>query len=99
MGITRTSGSVTITTSGALISSGKPVRVYSCTHASGGTAGVVQLYNGTAASGTPKVSLTGTASRTLTQNFENGLLFPSGCYVELVNANCSAAVLECCLEL
>lgn len=101
MGITRTSGAETFTANGAVITSGKPIRVYSATWVSGATAGILQLYNGTAISGTPWISETGTAQRSKTVNFTNGLLFNAGCYVDIDAAasNTSVAILECSLEL
>jgi hypothetical protein len=89
-------GSVTLIGSGALIASGRQVRVYSLTFTSGASVGAIQLYNGTAASGTPVWSQEGTASRSFTQNFEGGLLFPAGCYVSFDGA--SAAILACAAE-
>ncbi len=86
-----------ITANGALITSGKPVRVYNVSIVGSGTAGV-ELYNGTAVSGTARVSFkAGAATRTTTQNFEGGLLFPGGCYVE-IESGTSQAVIECRLE-
>ena len=100
MGITRTSGAKTLTASGALISSGEPIRVWSVHFTSGATAGVIQLYNNTSATGTPVISETGTANRSKSVNYENGLLFPDGCYVEFVTATSpSAAVIECSMEV
>ena len=91
-------GTEIITADGALISSGKPVRVYLATWASGATAGVLQLFNNTSITGTPLFSGTGTAQRTAVQSFgENGMLFPSGCYVDIGVS--TQAVLECRLEL
>ena len=91
-------GTEVLTSSGTLISSGAPVRVYSLTLVGSGTAGV-ELYNGTSATGTARVSIAAAAAtRTTTQNFEGGMLFPSGCYVEL-ETSVSQAVLECRREL
>ena len=90
------SGVVVKTADGNLSTAGKPVRVFSLTVVSGSTAGA-NLYNGTAISGTPRVALVGVANASNTVNFEGGLLFPDGCYVDLVGA--SQAVIECRLEL
>lgn len=98
MGLNNTSGDVTLTASAVLITSGSPVRVYSCSWVSGASAGVIQLYNGTDNSGTARISETGTALKSKTANFQNGLLFSSGCYVEL-DGNISACTLECSKEL
>jgi len=90
------SGVVVKTADGNLSTAGKPIRVFSLTVVSASTAGAA-LYNGTSISGTARVSIDGVASRSNTQNFEGGLLFPDGCYVDLVGA--SQAVIECRLEL
>lgn len=90
------SGSVLKTADGNLSTAGKPVRVFSLTVVSATTAGV-QLFSGTAATGIPRVSIDGVAYRSNTCNFQDGLLFPDGCYVNLVGA--SQAVIECRLEL
>ena len=97
MAFGNTSGTERITSDSVVISSGKPVRVFSLTFPSGGSAGVAELYNGTSKSGDVYVSLTGTANRTLTQNFEDGLLFPDGCFAALEGA--STAILACRLEI
>ncbi len=90
-------GEKVFTSSGVLISSGKPVRVWNLSLVGSGTA-AVQLYGGTSASGTARISLpAAAANRTTTQNFEGGLLFSSGCYVEL-ESTVSQAILECRLE-
>lgn len=76
-------GSARIAASGVVGLSGKPVRVYSITVKSGGTAGVVQLFNdingSTAAN--EKFIMTGTISTGATVAFGNrGKFFPAGCY-------------------
>jgi hypothetical protein len=97
MGITRTSGEVVLTADGAVISSGKPVRVYSMTIL-GSSTGHGELYSGTSKSGTARVSLLGVASTSVTQNFENGLLFSSGAYFAK-DSTISQSIIECSLEL
>lgn len=92
-----THGEQVITSSGALISSGKPVRVHNITWSSGATAGVVELYSGSSKTGTARWAEAGTANKTKTVNFNGGLLFSSGCYV-YINAAATAAVIECSLE-
>ena len=85
-------GSVRITADGAIGTSGKPVRIYSISLISGGTASVLSLLDGTSAAGTQQVSLTGTASTGMIANFAGGLRFPSGCYAD-VDGNISSATI------
>lgn len=77
-----THGTVTLVADGAIGPSGKPIRVWSVTWLSGGTAGVLVLRNGAADSSTAWITLAGTINRSVTQNFEGGLLFPSGCFYD-----------------
>ena len=77
-----THGTVTLAADGALGPSGKPVRVWSVTWLSGGSAGVLVLRNGTTASDTAWITIAGTISRSVTQNFEGGPLFPAGCFYD-----------------
>ena len=65
---------------------GVPVRVYSLTVTSGGTAAVVKLCNGTSTGGTALTQLDGTISKTIIQSWNEGLLFPLGCFAD-VDAN------------
>lgn len=80
------------TASGTVGVSGKPLRIYSATWISGGTAGNLALRNGTTTSATLITSIAGTASRSVTQNFEGGLLFASGCYLSLDHNTSSVAI-------
>lgn len=96
MSFGKTTGVEVITSSGVLISSGKPVRVFNVTSTAAGTSGT-ELYSGTSQSGTARVSFANSAGRTTTVNFEGGMLFPSGCYVYLESGT-TQAVLECRLE-
>lgn len=96
MSFGKTTGTEVITADGAVISSGKPVRVFSVTVASG-TAHGARLYNGTSTGGTLFDEINPSANTTKTQNFENGKLFSGGCYVDLLTG-ASSAVLECRLE-
>jgi hypothetical protein len=83
-------GTVTKTSSDTVGTSGKPIRIYSATWLSGGTAGNLALRNGTTTAATLITSIAGAANRTVTQNFEGGLLFPSGCYLSLDHNTTSA---------
>ena len=75
-------GATTLTADGVLGQSGVPQRVYSVKILSGGTAGVVNLRDGTTVSGTIIDTLTGEASTTKTFNFQGGQRFPNGCYYD-----------------
>jgi hypothetical protein len=75
-----TIGSVILTADGAVGISGKPVRVYSATWLSDATARDLVLRHGTSGSATIWITAGGTISKTVTLNFEGGLLFPNGCY-------------------
>ena len=74
-------------TDAAIGSSGIAMRVFTLHIISDGTAGVASLRNGTAATDTAYVTLTGTISAGKTINFgTQGMLFPAGCFLD-VNAN------------
>jgi len=89
-----TSGRIRITADGAVITSGKPVRVYNITWLSGTTAGYVGLRNGTGTSADLDYYRDGTASKTYSESFENGKLFPAGCYCD-IDANVTWVTIEC----
>lgn len=77
-------GSQQRTTDGVIGTSGKNIRVYGVRlRSGGGGAAEVSLYNGTAASGTPLDIVNGTTSLTASISYPGGLLFPSGCYVDV----------------
>lgn len=92
-------GSKKITASGLVGSSAisganpKPVRVYSISLKSGGSASVLSLLDGTDASGTEYVNMTGTASTGAVLNFAGGLRFPDGLYA-VVDGSISYAVIS-----
>lgn len=93
------SGSQRLTADGAVGPSGKPIRVFSATQLSGGTAGILVLRDGTSASGTVYVQKTApVVSNTDTVNFEGGLLFPNGCFFDK-DINTDAVVVEFRVEL
>ena len=72
------------TTDGVIGTSGKKIRVYQVIIRSGaGGGGVVELYNNTSATGTPLDIGNGTASLTVRIPYVGGLLFESGCYVNV----------------
>ena len=66
---------------------GKPVRVFIVHILSGGTAGIIKLYNGSTTSNTLVVQQTCTAVSTgNTFDYgEYGILFPLGCFYEEVS--------------
>jgi len=76
------SGSTRLTADGAVGISGQPIWVYNVTWRSGGSAGEVLLRNGSDATGDAYVEQDGTANKTVTLNFENGLYFPGGCFFD-----------------
>ena len=78
-------GSQLVGTSDAAVqASGTAVRVFTIHVISGGSAAVVSLRNGTAATATAFVTETGTASTGKTINFgDQGMVFPSGCFVDV----------------
>lgn len=85
-------GSQLVTADAALGASGKAVRVFAMHIISGGVAGIVSLRNGTTASDTAYVTETGTVGTGQTFNYgTQGILFPSGCFVD-VDANTTSAL-------
>ena len=75
----------------------RPVRVYNASWISGTTAGDLTLRNGTDTTGAVWVMEVGVASHSDSINFEDGLLFPGGCFVDL-DANTTAVVIEFSIE-
>ena len=80
----------------AVGTSGKPIRVYNVTWLSDGTARDLVLRNGTADTDTAYTTEPGTISKTKTINFEQGLRFPSGCFLDI--GDVVSAVIEWRLE-
>ena len=86
---------VNVATTDTTLASGKPVRVYSLTVLSDGTAGVCTLKNGS----TIWVNPTFTINKSVTIDFGyEGILFPSGCVID-VNANCIATLVTYRVEI
>ena len=79
------------TADGAVSSSGAAVIVYSVVVRATGTATEVILNNGTSTAGDDLDTINAAANTTTVHNFERGLIFPSGCFVD-VDANTSYAV-------
>lgn len=86
------SGNVTLTASGAVISSGTKVRVYNVIGLAGANS-ILSFYDGTSASGTLIDVVPITANTPARVNYENGKLFASGCYV-----NVAGSITGCNLE-
>jgi hypothetical protein len=93
----RTSGSIRVTDDKALGGNGDAVRVYSASWLSDGTARTLVLPNGTTASDDIYISKLGTVSDTVVVNWENGLRFPAGCFIDFT-ASTVSVVLEYALE-
>jgi hypothetical protein len=82
-----------VTADGVVGRSGLPVRVYEVTWLSDTTAGYVGLRNGTTTASDLQFYLDGTADKTKTQMFNEGLLFANGCYCD-IDANVTWAVVS-----
>lgn len=93
-------GTVSITnqTDAAVLTSGKPVRVFDVQVISGGTAATVKLYNGTSTGGTLYLQIDGVISKASSFNSANGVLFPGGCFAD-VDANTTALTVVCQQEV
>ena len=85
------SGSIRVTADTAL-GAGKPVRVYSATWLSDGTARNLVLSSGAATGGAIYVTAAGSVSTSQTLNFEGGLLFPEGCFIDFTASTVSVVV-------
>lgn len=73
----------------AVLSSGVPVTVYAVNVVAGGSAGTIQLRNGTSDSASIYLTITSPANTGTIESFGTaGLTFPSGCFVD-VGANVS----------
>ena len=79
-------GSVYLAADGAVGPAGRPIRVFSATYLSDGTARTLVLRNGIADTATVWVTNPGVISSTVTLNFEGGLLFPAGCFFDIGSA-------------
>lgn len=86
-------GSQAVNTTAILVgTSGKPMRVYTITMISDGTAGVLKLYEGTSTGGTLKLQLDGTINKQVSFDSAMGIRFTSGCWME-TDAHCVAGVI------
>jgi len=91
------SGSIRVTADKALGGSGNAVRVYSASWLSDGTARALVLRGGITATDAIYISKVGTASDTHVTNWEGGLRFPDGCFIDFT-ASTVSVVLEYALE-
>jgi hypothetical protein len=83
-----------IVADGVLSTSGEPVAIYGMNIISGGTAGVVNLRDGTAVSGAINIQEKGTASQGKSINYGgHGIVFPNGCYVD-IDANVTSVTIS-----
>jgi len=95
-------GSVLKAADGVVGLSGKPIRIFNINVLSGGTAGQIKLYNGTAATDTLYVhEVCGTVSTGNGFDYgKEGFLFPAGCfYEEVVDANVTSTLISFKVEL
>lgn len=77
------SGTTRLTAAGVLGTASKPVRVFSITVISDGTAGVTTVRDGTTSSGAAYDIIGGVISQGKTVLYgEAGRLFPDGCYID-----------------
>jgi len=84
-------GTYAIIADGVVGPSGRPGRVFSITVLSGATGGVIKVYDGTGTDGTLLFQETGTANKSaILGNWEAGLFFPNGVYVD-IDANVTSA--------
>ncbi len=83
-------GSQNVTADAVVGVSGRPCRVYSMDVLSGGTAAVVILRNGTAATATAFAQHDGTISKGTHTDWPKGLFFPAGCFCD-IDANTTYA--------
>lgn len=88
-------GAFRITASGVVGNSGKPIRVYGYTQRSGALGvGVVQLFDGTNATGNERWKGSGVTDDGALVNFPaNGKYFPNGCYCQ-IDANVTYVELD-----
>lgn len=70
------------TTDLALGVAGRPTRVYSVSLISDTTAGTLKLRNGTTTGGTLYIQVDGVISKGATFDSTEGVLFPSGCFMD-----------------
>lgn len=90
-------GSTIVTADTQVVATGKPVRVYTMHVISGGTAAVVSLKSG-GSGGTVWVTATGAISTGVTTYFgSQGLVLPSGLYVD-VDTNTTSVALTYSVE-
>jgi hypothetical protein len=73
----------------------RAVRVFNIVAKSSGTACVVSVKNGTTTGGTEYDQINGTINQAVIRNYEGGLVFPAGCFIDLdVNTSYVTVSLE-----
>lgn len=85
-------GVTRLTADGAVGTSGRKIRVYSVHLVSGASNSTCTLKLGTSTSGTAYIQIDGVASTAVTLNFNGGILFPTGCFLD-ADANISYATI------
>lgn len=80
-----------VTSDAAVKAAGVAVIIHSIHIVSGGSAGVVILRSGSTVSGTQVIKETGSTSTGKTLNFPGGIMFGSGCFVD-VDANVTSVL-------
>lgn len=90
----RNSGSVNLTASGPVGTSGARVTIFQVvTRSTSGGATVVNLHNGTSAAATVYTKETGITSLSVSTSYVVGAIFPAGCFVEF-DANTQNVVVQ-----
>lgn len=88
------SGTTRLTADGAVGTSGRAIRVFNATWVCSGATNInLVLRNGTSATDTVYVQQAGANGKTVSQNWEEGLLFPDGCFFD-IDGDVDAAVIE-----
>ena len=86
-------GTQTRTTDGVIGVAGTPLRIFWVHVISAASDSVLAAHNGTSASGTQVLSLTGTSGTGKTFNFAGGVRFPNGCFLD-VDANLTSVTVS-----
>jgi hypothetical protein len=75
-------GVTRLTADGVVGTSGQKIRVFQIHLVSGGTLSTTTFKNGTTTGGTAYIQVDGTASKGVTWESKNGILFPNGCFMD-----------------
>lgn len=90
-------GTQLVTADGIVGRSGKPVRIYHINILSGAAGGVVNLRNGALVTSPIWVQEVGTATQGVSFAFNEGLLLPGGCFVD-IDANVTSVAVTFSIE-